>query len=280
MYYKDAYNLTSLGISQGPASNSIQESGGNVDVRLYGDPYIPDGQVVGTNIRNFMTTVNGAWADVRGIEIKFNSRLRWINLDLIYNLSYLTNGSYHYSKMYRTFSDGTKKGEDVYQGASNSDEGGVGNNDQRWNPNNSAVLKLSINSPEDFGPSFEGFYPLGGWSINSSTRWSEGEQFTWYPDDFTGEQIPLNQKWKDNWNTNLNLSKTVRLLNEIKLKFFIQITNLFDNKNLRFLTSSTERDLYMEEGILPFQSTTREPLEWSWYSNLPRQIYFGTTVEF
>ena len=71
----------------------------------------------------------------------------------------------------------------------------------------------------------------------------------------------------------------IRIAEKIKLKFFVQVTNLFNNKNLNYLTSATERDQYMSQGILPFQATTREPLEWSWYSDLPRQIYFGTTVE-
>jgi len=280
MYYKDAYNLTSLGVDQGPASSSIQESGGSVDVRLYGDPYSPDGQVVGKNIRNFMTTVNGAWADVRGIEVKLSSRFKWINFELDYNLSYLTNGSYHYSKMYRQFPDGTQLSENIYQGASNTDDGGLGNNDQRWNPNNSAIFKLYIKSPDNYGPSLGSFYIFGGWAINTSTRWSQGEEFTYYPDDFVGERIPLNNTWQSSWNTNLNISKTISPLDDMKLKFFIQVTNLFNNKNLKYITSATSRDLYMQEGTLPFQNTTGEPMEWSWYSNLPRQIYFGMTIEY
>jgi hypothetical protein len=279
MYYKDAYDLTSLGINQGPGSSSIQQSGGNVDVRLYGDPYSPDGQVVGTNIRNFTTTVNGAWADVRGIEIKLDSRFNWINFNFIYNLSYLTNGSYHYSKMYQEFPSGVQLADNVYSGASNTDNGGIGTNDQRWNPNNSAVLKINVVSPSDFGPEVWGIYILGDWSISTSTRWSQGESFTWYPSDYVGEQIPLNQRWPDSWMTNMNISKTFRLSDNTKMKFFIQVSNVFNNKNLRFLTSATDRNLYMTQGILPFQSTTLEPTEWSWYSDLPRQIYFGTNIE-
>ena len=279
MYYKDAYDLTSLGINQGPGSSTLEQSGGNVDVRLYGDPYSPDGQTVGTNIRNFTTTVNGAWADVRGIEIKLNSRFDWINFSFNYNLSYLTNGSYHYSKMYQEFPSGVQLADNVFSGPSNTDNGGTGTNDQRWNPNNSAILKIMVTSPPDFGPEWLGIYWLGDWSITTSTRWSQGEQFTWYPASYTGEQVPLNQRWPDSWLTNFNLSKTFHLTERSKMKFFVQVTNLFNNKNLRFLTSATERDVYMSQGKLPFQATTLEPLEWSWYTDLPREIYFGTNIE-
>jgi hypothetical protein len=280
MYYKDAYDLTSLGVSQGPGSSSIQSSGGNVDVRLYGDPYSADGTVVGQNIRNFTTTVNGAWADVRGFEVKIATRLSWVNVSLNYNLSYLTNGTYHYSKMFRTFANGYQLADNVVSGGNpNTDNGAIGSNDQRWNPNNSAVLKLSFVSPDDFGPEFYGVYPLGGWTLTTSTRWSQGEEFTWYPSDYTGEEVPYNMTWQDAWSTNLNLNKNFNIDNTIKLKFYMQVTNVFNNKNLKFLTNSTDLNTYMEQGILPYQTLTKEPQEWSWYTNLPRQIVFGTTVE-
>jgi hypothetical protein len=85
--------------------------------------------------------------------------------------------------------------------------------------------------------------------------------------------------WQDAWSTNLNLNKNFNIDNTIKLKFYMQVTNVFNNKNLKFLTNSTDLNTYMEQGILPYQTLTKEPQEWSWYTNLPRQIVFGTTVE-
>jgi hypothetical protein len=283
MYYKDAHDLTSLGMDQGPASTQIQQSGANVDVRLYGDPYLPDGQVPGKNIRNFTTTVNGAWADVRGIEVKLGSRFSWVNFDLSYNLSYLSAGSYHLSKKYKTFYDidgnPYQLGVDNYVGASNTDGGGIGVDDAGWNPHNSALLKINLKSPNDFGPEIGGVFPFSDWSLSTSTRWVEGDVYTYYSPDYTGTQIPNNKKWENRWSTNLNINKSVNILENIKLKLFIQVTNLFNQKHLQ-LFSGTNLTNYMEYGTLPFQSTTREPMEWSWYSNLPRQINIGTTLEF
>jgi hypothetical protein len=59
----------------------------------------------------------------------------------------------------------------------------------------------------------------------------------------------------------------------------VQVTNLFDNQHLR-LFSGTDLDNYLANSTLPFQATTKEPTEWNWYTNRPRQVYFGTTLEF
>jgi outer membrane receptor protein involved in Fe transport len=290
MYYKDAYDLTSLGVDQGPASTNISESGGNVDVRLYGEPNPQniDNRVPGLYIGNFTTTVNGAWADVRGLETKLSSKFNWVNFDLSYTFSYLATGSYHLSKMYKTFYDTTTQkyytnGVPTYQGASNSDGGGVGTDDARWNPHNSALLKLTVVSPEEFGPSLGGFYPLADWSITTSTRWVQGEVYTYYSPDYTGIQTPDNRTWDDRWSTNLNLNRTLRITRDITMRLFVQVTNLFNQKHLKLLSNSTSDPAlttYMEEGTLPFNLTTREPAEWSWYTNLPRQVNLGTSIEF
>ncbi len=285
MYYKDAYDLTSLGISQGPPSTQIAESGGNVDVRLYGEPDGAniDNRVPGQTIGNFTTTVNGAWADVRGMEARLASRFTWINFELAYTLSYLSTGSYHLNRMYKTFYDANgkpyKNGTDTYQGASNSDGGGVGLDDATWNPHNSAMIKININSPEDFGPDLGGFYIFGDWSLSTSTRWVQGDVYTYYPSDYVGAQVPNNQTWEPRWNTNLNLTRVLRLFGDTKVRLFMQVTNLFNQQHLR-LFGSTDMRVYQEEGRLPFQATTKEPMEWDWYSNLPRQVIFGTTIEF
>ncbi|MCU0412479.1 MAG: hypothetical protein MUF82_08115 [Bacteroidetes bacterium] len=282
MYYKQVKNLTSLGIDQGPATSSFKESGGNVDVRLYGDPSQADNRDPGVYIGNFTTTVNGAWADVRGIEVNLKSRFRWINFDLGYTVSYLATGRYHNSKLFKpSVISGLPLADNTYAGANNTDGGGIGVDDALWNPHNSALLKLTIISPPEFGPEFAGFYPFEDWTISSSTRWVQGSEFTWYAPDYQGVKLPNNMRWEDRWNTNMTLSRRVRLYGDLSMKLFIQVTNLFNQQHLRMLAEgSSALDNYMLDGILPYQATTKEPTVWNWYTNQPRQIYFGTTIEF
>jgi hypothetical protein len=59
----------------------------------------------------------------------------------------------------------------------------------------------------------------------------------------------------------------------------MQVTNLFNAQHLR-LFSGTTLDNYLTSGQKPFQATTKEPTEWNWYTNQPRQITFSTTIEF
>jgi hypothetical protein len=177
------------------------------------------------------------------------------------------------------FDDGTQRGLNTYVGASNTDDGSIGLDDDGWNPHGSAMLKISIVSPDDFGPQVLGVFPFADWTINSSTRWVQGNVFTYYPSGYTGVQTPNNMRWQDRWNTNLSVNRTIRLFGGAKVVAFVQVTNLFNSKHLR-LFGTTDMRQYQEQGILPFNSITKEPTEWSWYTNLPRQITFGTTIEF
>jgi hypothetical protein len=283
MYYKEGTNLTSLGINRGTDMSNVTSSGAGVEVRLYGEPTTftnSDNRVPGSYIGNFTTTVNGAWANVRGIEATLKSRFRYVNFQLNYTLSYLATGRYYDSKIFaNSVYTSLPVADNTFNGPNNSDGGGIGVDDAVWNPHNSVILKLSATSPSDFGPEIGTIFPLADWSLTTSSRWVQGQDFTWYPTDYIGTQYPNNQRWKDRWNTNLNLSKTIALHNDVKLKLFVQITNLFNNKDLRLFTG-TDLDQYMSSGTLPFQAVTKQPTEWNWYTNDPQQFYFGTTVEF
>jgi hypothetical protein len=283
MYYKEGENLTSLGINRGTDMSSLTSSGAGVETRLYGEPTTfanSDNRVPGQYIGNFTTALNGAWANVRGIEASVKSRLRFINFELGYTLSYLTTGRYYYNKLYTTSAlTGKPVAENTFAGPNNGDGGGIGVDDAVWNPHGSAMLKLSVVSPPDFGPSIGGLFPLADWVLTSSTRWVQGEEYSWYPTSYTGIQYPNNERWLDRWNTNVNLNRTFPLYGNMRMKVFLQVTNLFDAKDLRRFTGS-ELDQYMADGTRPYQATTLEPTEWNWYTNEPRQINFGTAVEF
>ena len=287
MYYKEGENLTSLGINSGPDASLSTSSGAGVEVRLYGEPTTftnSDNRVPGQYIGNFTTDVNGAWANVRGLEAILKSKFRYINFELNYTMSNLSTGRYYDSKIYtNNYLTGQHLADNTFAGPNNTDGGGVGVDDQTWNPHNSANLKLSVLSPNDFGPEFMDFYPLADWVIASSTRWVQGQTFTWYPTDYTGIQIPNNRRWFDRWNTNLNLSRSFALRENMKLKLFVQVTNLFNTMDLRLFTNATaskDLDNYMTYKTLPYQATTKEPTVWNYYTNLPRQMYFGATLEF
>ena len=77
----------------------------------------------------------------------------------------------------------------------------------------------------------------------------------------------------------MNLGKSIPFGDGVKAKFYVQVTNLFDDQWLR-LFSGSDLDQYMTRGIKPYNAKSLEPAEWNWYTNEPRQINVGTTVEF
>ncbi len=283
MYYKEGENLTSLGINRGPDMSVVTSSGAGVETRLYGEPTTfanSDNRVPGQYIGNFTTAVNGAWANVRGIEATLNSRFRSINFELDYALSYLTTGRYYNSKIYTvSVLTGKPVAENTFAGPNNSDGGGIGTDDALWNPHNSAQLKISVVAPDDFGPEYMGVFPFADWVLSTSTRWVQGQEYTWYPTDYVGIEYPNNRRWEDRWNTNLNISRSFMVYNSLRIKLFAQVTNLFNQKHLRRFTG-TDLTQYLSYGTMPYQATTKEPTEWDWYTNYQRQVYIGTTVEF
>ncbi len=279
MYYKDARDLTSRGIRQGPGQATIQGSGGTVNVEVYGDPNNATARNLGETISGFQTTVNGGWADVRGIETEFATKFRSFNVRLSYTMSFLSTGRSHYDRVYVVKEDGTQLQDNRFVGASNTDNGGNGIDDDAWHPHNSAFIRISYFTPDNFGPSLGGTFPLSNWNISTSTSWADGNPYTYYAPDYVGTRTPNNVKWKDRWNTNMNIAKTIGLLSGISVKFSMQITNLLNQKHLR-LPGGGDRIIYFEEDLLPVHNTTREPTEWSWYSNRPRQIFAGLVLEF
>jgi len=279
MYSRDAHNLTSQGLRRGPSELLFTKSGtsrGSVTIRMFGNSSFPlDDRRPGKTVGLFETFVNGAWARVRGAEMTFGSKFRNVNFEFNYTLSFLTTGLYHMDYISKYFPE-----QNLYSGANNLDNGINGVDDDSWNPHNSAYLKVSVILPRNLGPRFFGSYPFGNWSIHASTRWAQGQRFTYYPPDYTSEEVPNNRRWKDRWETNMSVIKKIKLLQGMDARLSIQIKNLFNNKHLRLPTGGDNRIRYFQEGLMPVHDITREPLVWSWYTNRPREIYVGVGVEF
>lgn len=284
LYYKEAYNLTSRGINQGPSELYNSSTGDLMQIRMFGDPRVADGREFGKYQGFFTTYVNGAWAEVRGIEATVETRIRNFNARLNYTKSFLRTGEYHLAWVYREFDDGTKLGRDTWGGSESNDPSDFTNangaDDDTWNPHNSATLKLNLATPAEFGPALLGFHPMANWVITTVTWWSEGQRFTYYPEGYTGYQTPRNRIWKDKWNTNISIAKSINLPAQLRAKVGLQVTNLFNQKHLKLPSSESDRRRYFEEGRLSYNNVTGEPLIYDWYSNAPRMIIGNFQLEF
>ncbi len=263
MFYKDVKNSNTLGGAVVAHLWSNQENAG----AFFG------------NVGRFWVPHNGGWMDSRGLEATLESRfMKHVKFRLAYNLSYSISGSTGSNNVFKEFEDGTKNGIDTRFGVSLRDKGVYGNTNEGWNPHNTFKLTANISSPNDFGPVLGSYHPLGDWYLNVYSTYASGPKYTYHsPGDLSTE--PLNQQWEPYKLTNIRIAKGIKLPGKMRLELRVDIINLFNSKRLRMLGGDDLR-LYKEGGILPVHPQTGENLEWTWYADLPRQIFYELSLEF
>jgi outer membrane receptor protein involved in Fe transport len=117
---------------------------------------------------------------------------------------------------------------------------------------------LIINSPGNLGPSIGTFRPFADWLFSFLGSWQAGRHFTW-TDNVTIRGIENNMQWQDFYNVDLRLSRDFHI-KPLRLKFFVDITNLFNFKIWPYLAdvgmpsgfvSGNDYDSYMQSLRLP-----------------------------
>lgn len=217
---------------------------------------------------------NCAYADIRGLEIRLDTRFEFpLNFTLTYDLSFTSGGVVGYSSLY--------EGESGFDAPK-----GYAQMRKPWNRHHKFKGTANLNFPEGFGPTVAGFNPLGGINVNVYFETWNGEAYTYHgPGDTSTE--PNNMRWKPHYQTNLRASKGIRILG-FRPEISVEIRNLFNNKDLNMLYWDDliyyheNSDLPLEER-LPKHWLSDEPNDWEWYNmwtNPPRQVYFQLKVDF
>jgi len=87
------------------------------------------------------------------------------------------------------------------------------------------ILKSTINfqTPANFGFPVKDFHPLSKIHIVLDYYWQKGETIQWQGNDIT---------WRPYQNTNIHIEKSLFTSNFISAKFYVNIYNLFNNKNM------------------------------------------------
>jgi hypothetical protein len=87
-------------------------------------------------------------------------------------------------------------------------------------------------TPVDYNPieALRPYQMLNDWRLNFNASWSAGSHFTWAG----GGSLPdvlNNVQYRDNYYTDMRLSKNFRFFNNVNLEFIMDVTNLFNIKN-------------------------------------------------
>lgn len=185
-----------------------------------------------------------SYEDIRGAELtlrKQRGRIFWGEINYTYSIAtrgfFGTLENYENPVLQRRY-DRTTSDNDI----------------RRPIPQPFARLQLYFQSPVDFGPELLGGKPLANWQIVPLITWRSGARITYTG----GAPIPgivNNLQLRDTWNSSLRLTKDVNLSGGSSIKFFADVSNLFNRRNFNPFNSGsingTDYLDYMESLHLP-----------------------------
>ncbi len=197
------------------------------------------------NTINYLKPENNNYEDIRGFEITLDKRTGdWITGFI--NYTYMVNTSGYFG-LREYYEDPNKQREYLLNNPYQS----------RPKPRPYIRANIDLHSPINFGNSFGGLYPLGGWNVNLLASWSAGSYATYNPGNILGVGVINNVQWKDTYNFDLRITKAISF-KKIQCHLFCDIVNVFNTKQLSYAGFSSGRDyddymqslrLQYEEGI-------------------------------
>jgi len=200
---------------------------------------------------NYYVSNPNSYEDIRGFEITVSkNRGDWVTGMLNYTYMARTYGQFGFSKVYenpadqRTYERANRE-TDLYQ--------------TKGVPQPYARAIIDLFTPTDYSP-WEWAKPyqlLSDWRLNLTASWSNGNYFTWAG----GGSIPglrYNVQYRDNYYTDMRLSKTFKFMDNMNLQFIMDVSNLFNIKNFSgsgygFWGENFNeymKSLHMEDGIV------------------------------
>ena len=182
---------------------------------------------------NYAKATNNNYEDIRGFELTLTkTRGQWITGFINYTYDVRTSGFFG---LQRYFEDPNKQRDyersNPYQ--------------SRPRPRPYAQTSLDFHTPIDYGPAWLGHHVLGNWNLSLLANWRAGSYATYNPHNVPG--LVDNVRWKDTYNFDMRLTKSFRF-NRYDLQFYMDFTNVFNNKFLNYAGFSNIYDYndYME----------------------------------
>ncbi|MEA3287666.1 MAG: TonB-dependent receptor, partial [Candidatus Marinimicrobia bacterium] len=160
---------------------------------------------------------NNFYQDIRGVEFEVRKRRGdWLTGFVNYTYSVYSSGRFGVRRMYQNLSTQREYEANVV-------------NQKQYKPLPLPKLKYSatLHTPRLFGPKLVGMNPLGGWNMAFTGHWRAGSYATYGK----VEGIVNNVRWKDSYNVNASLSKTVKF-NKLRITFLADAYNLFNFRHL------------------------------------------------
>jgi outer membrane receptor protein involved in Fe transport len=166
---------------------------------------------------NYERPANNQYEDIRGFELTLSRRAgNWFRGFVNYTYEVRTFG---YFGLLKYFEDPNKQREYLRENPK----------EDRTHPQPYARANISLFTPGSYGPQWLGHHLLGDWQIDFLANWKAGAFETYNPNSIPG--VVDNVQWKDRFNIDMRLSKSLRLLN-FDMQLYLDVTNLLNTKYL------------------------------------------------
>lgn len=186
-------------------------------------------------------TTSNSYEDIRGFEISLRkNRGRWWTFFGNYTYQVSTSGHFGRDEIYQDQVEQKRYDEEttnLYQ--------------NRPIPTPYARINVSLFTPDDYGPSFSGLYPLGGFMMNFLLNWQDGPWRTYNPKNIAG--LENNIQETDYVISLMRLSKTFNV-GKFQLMAFMDVNNLFNYRRMslsNFTGKAGDQEYYFSSLHLP-----------------------------
>ncbi|MEN8251029.1 MAG: TonB-dependent receptor, partial [Bacteroidota bacterium] len=185
---------------------------------------------VGKGAAGYTTQRNNQYQSIRGIEMKITKRMGrfftgWVNMNYMISTSgYYGVKNYNQDPLVSYLNYAATK--DQPQTAP------------------SFIANLNFHTPSDWAPL------IRDWSLSINQFWNSGAKFIYNPTNLPTREVRSIYYWVDNYQTNLRLSKLIKLTDFLKIRLYLDVRNVFDFEALNFnVLDSREKESYFTQYV-------------------------------
>ncbi len=210
---------------------------------------------------NYNRSEPNSYADIRGFEVTLQkTRGRFVRGFVNYTYDVRQTGYFGFLDIYENSTTQREQEEsDALRRAASS----------RPVPRPFARANVDLFSPDDFGPSAGGLYPLGGWRTSFLLRWQDGGRYTWGDNGVAAPGVSQNVDIRDRWSFDLRFQRAFQVANR-EVSFFADVYNALNRREMALFYGAidgNDRNAYLSSLHFPESSD---------YSNIPGDDVVGT----
>ncbi|MDW7679077.1 MAG: TonB-dependent receptor [bacterium] len=216
-------------------------------------------KVVGRSIQNIELNVftNADYGNIKGLEFTFTKRAgRFWGATMNYTYSIAKGRASNYLTGYGSFTDAKRM--DILD----------------FDQTHTVNANVTLRTPADFGLSIANIKPLANWIANVQFEYGSGLPYSSYG---SGKVNDMRMPWTST--TDLRLVRQFKLSNT-QLQLFVDVFNIFDRKNIRWLGSTQYYEYTGDPSIIRRDTITGDYVRNPQVYSDGRQARVGLAIEF